>query len=481
MLVYFSKIYVRNVIICLFILIIIAPISSHNAVWAEPPLHSERINQLLENLESPYGEDISTFYSERDYHPIWFEDYRVNESGEELLAELSNAAQQGLDPEDYGGDEVQWMRRSVGLFPESDHIIRAEVLGKLEVELTKNFMKFIDHLTGGRINPKAVNGKWFLKDHRQPLVRILSSALEHGISSTLRTIASEHDGYEPLLEALAFYRAIQDRNGWSSISKGPLLGPGSKGERVVALRHRLTLTGDVQGEPDKRVYNEDIEKAVRRFQHRHGLTADGLVGPKTLSELNVPVEMRIKQILLNLERRRWMPRDLGPNHVYVNIPDFMLTTYLKEEKHMEMRVIVGKPMSQTPIFSDSIEYVVFNPYWYVPRSIATEEIFPKFLEDPMYLVSKNYEIVDWDEQILEMDLLTEENLQDGKVRIRQKPGPSNALGLVKFMFPNDHAVYLHDTPADYLFDESERDFSHGCIRIQDPLKPSLNCYYRRSP
>ncbi|GJL63751.1 MAG: hypothetical protein NPIRA04_24050 [Nitrospirales bacterium] len=235
-----------------------------------------------------------------------------------------------------------------------------------------------------------------------------------------------------------------------------------------ALRRRLIATGDLKDVSEKKEFDENVKQAVRRFQRRHGLSVDGLIGSETLSVLNVPVEVRIKQILLNMERRRWLPSELGANYVYVNIPDFMLTAYFEGEQRMKMRVIVGKPMSQTPIFSDTIEYVVFNPYWNVPRSIATEEILPKFLKDPMYLRSKNYEVVDRDEQILESHLFTVENLENDKVRIRQRPGPSNALGLVKFMFPNDHAIYLHDTPAEFLFDESERDFSHGCIRIEDP-------------
>ncbi len=429
---------------------------------------SDQIQQHMDNLESPSTDALASIYSERAHSPIWVQDYQVNNSGRELLKELSNAAQQGLEPDDYEVDKVQWLNRTVNLLPGDDRIARIELLGELEIALTKNFFRFVDHLTGGRVNPKTINGKWFLKDQRRSAKTILSKAHEDGVSFTLRSVASDHDGYEPLLKALTVYREAQERNGWLSISDGPLLKRGSQGNRVATLRHRLGSTGDLDVGFDMKVYDQDVEKAVRQFQRRHGLTEDGLVGPLTLTELNVSIEMRIKQILLNLERRRWMPRELGANHVYVNIPDFKLTAYLQNEKRMEMRVIVGKPMSQTPIFSDSIEYVVFNPYWNVPRSIVAEEILPKFLEDPTYLVSKNYQLVDWDEQILEMDLLTEENLEEGSVRVRQKPGPSNALGLVKFMFPNDHAVYLHDTPADYLFEESERDFSHGCIRLQDP-------------
>lgn len=443
-------------------------LSKENVVQEISPTVPDRLKKQLETFNGSYGTEVASIYSERKYSPIWIEDYDLNESGEQLIQTLSDAVQQGLDPQDYEADEIQWLLRTIRLFSVDDHIARTEMLWKLETVLTKNFFKFADHLTAGRISPEAVNGKWYLTDHRHSLTSLMSDALERGVSATFTKIASGHDGYTPLFKALASYRTIQTQHGWPIISDGPLLGSGSHGERVRALRRRLSATKDLKSDPDNNVFNKEVVEAVRRFQQRHGLTVDGLLGPVTLKELNVPVEARIKQILINLERRRWMPRGLGKDYVYVNIPDYMLTAFLDGKEGMRMRVIVGKPMSQTPIFSDTIEYVVFNPYWYVPRSIATEEIFPKFREDPLYLQTKNYELVDWDEQVLESDLFTLENLENNIVRLRQRPGPSNALGLVKFMFPNDHAIYLHDTPADYLFDESERDFSHGCIRIEDP-------------
>ena len=460
-------------VLCISCIVSLSLFVSRETASAEMPAFSERIKEHLKTLESAHADDIARFYSERDYAPAWVQDHGINQQGHELLLEFAQAVEHGLDPHDYEGDKLHWMNRTVELFPEDDHIARTKVLEKLELALTKNFFKFVDHLTGGRVNPQRINGKWFLQDERVKIRTIVMRTLEEGLSTTLQSIAQEHDGYTQLLEALKMYRMVQERrDGWQPIKKGPLLGQGSKGIRVKMLRARLMATRDlakeVNGASDDSQYDDNVTEAVRRFQKRHGLSVDGLVGPKTLEALNVPIEKRIQKILLNLERRRWMPRDLGSDHVVVNIPDFTLTVNLKGERRMKMRVIVGKPMSQTPIFSDKIEYVVFNPYWYVPRSIAVEEIYPKFLEDPMYLVSQNYELVNWDDQIQEIDLLTEENLKEGKVQIRQRPGPSNALGLVKFMFPNDHAVYLHDTPADYLFEESERDFSHGCIRIEDP-------------
>lgn len=284
----------------------------------------------------------------------------------------------------------------------------------------------------------------------------------------MESLAGGHEGYEPLLKALKRYLQVKAEGGWPVIAGGPLLASGTNSSRVKALRRRLAATGDMKDGTISSKFDQQVMEGVEKFQARHGLSVDGVVGPRTLETLNIPVDSRIRQVLVNLERRRWMPRTLGPDYLLVNIPDFRLTAYQNGKPQMGMPVIVGKPMSQTPIFSDILEYLVLNPYWNVPKSIVKDEIFPKFQEDAAYLEESNFELVDWDEQPMEIAQLTLENIEAGTIRIRQKPGPDNALGLVKFMFRNDHAIYLHDTPADHLFDASERDFSHGCIRVERP-------------
>lgn len=429
--------------------------------------------QMLEELivDSPesYRQELTEVYAHRQYEPLWVSSsHHLNAEGQALLNALDEAEQLGLNPQDYDYSELHWLQRTDQLFSEDRPIFRTNVLARFEVVLSKNLFKLLDHVTSGRLSPDQINGKWYLQDERPPITQIMSQAIENGIVATLDSLAGGHEGYQPLLNALNRYLQIKADGGWPVIDGGPLLVKGSNSSRVKALRRRLAATGDLTDGTNTSKFDQKVVEGVEKFQVRHGLSVDGIVGPRTLETLNIPVESRIQQLLVNLERRRWMPRTLGSDSILVNIPDFRLTAYQNGKPQLRMPVIVGKPMSQTPIFSDSLEYLVLNPYWNVPRSIVKDEIFPKFQEDPAYLEEKNFELVDWDEQPMEIAQLTIENIEAGTIRIRQKPGPDNALGLVKFMFPNDHAIYLHDTPADHLFDASERDFSHGCIRVERP-------------
>lgn len=431
------------------------------------------IETILKNLVSaasnPYQQELTEVYSQRKYQPLWISpSSHLNEGGLALLNVLTNADLQGLNPKDYDQSELHWLHRTDQLFSEDQQVLRMNVLARFEVVLSKNFLKLLDHVTAGRLSPEHINGKWYLQDHRPSLTQIMVDAIDEGIVAMLTSLAGGHEGYAPLLEALKQYHRIKADGGWPNIAEGPLLAQGTKGTRVKALGRRLTATGDLHTMNNKSSFDQEVVEAVKKFQARHDMAMDGMVGPQTLKTLNVPVESRIQQILVNLERRRWMPRTFGPEYIMVNIPDFRLTAFRNGEPHLTMAVIVGKPMSQTPIFGDVLEYLVINPYWNVPRSITKEEILPKVQEDSAYLEQKNLEVVDRDGQPMERSLLTAENIEAGTIRIRQKPGPTNALGLVKFMFPNDHAIYLHDTPADHLFDASERDFSHGCIRVERP-------------
>ncbi|WNM56577.1 L,D-transpeptidase family protein [Candidatus Nitrospira allomarina] len=431
------------------------------------------IPQVLEELidDSPvtYRKELIEIYDDRQYEPLWVSlSDHLNAEGQALYKILSEAERLGLNSKDYAYSELHWLQRTDQLFSEDRPLFHTNVLARIEVVLTNNLVKLLDHVTSGRLSPEQVNGKWYLEDERPPLTQIVTQVIDDGIAVTLESLAGGHEGYGPLLKTLVQYLQIKSDGGWPIIPGGPLLTKGTSSPRVKVLRQRLAATGDMNDGPISSVFDQKVMEGVEKFQARHGLSVDGIVGPRTLETLNTPVDSRIRQLLVNLERRRWMPRTLGPDYVLVNIPDFQLTAYQDGKPQMGMPVIVGKPMSQTPIFSDILEYLVLNPYWNVPRSIVIDEIIPKFQEDPAYLEESNFELVDWDEQPMEISQLTLENIEAGTIRIRQKPGPNNALGLVKFMFPNDHAIYLHDTPADHLFDASERDFSHGCIRVERP-------------
>jgi L,D-transpeptidase YcbB len=293
--------------------------------------------------------------------------------------------------------------------------------------------------------------------------------------------------------ALERYRQIEARGGWPTIPPGPWLCLGSYSERVLALRHRLRATGDLpplepsaQGGSDmtnvnaEMTFDHEVDQAVRLIQRRHGLYVDGIVGGKTLAALNVPVQDRIRQLQHNLER--WQqPENLGDRYILVNIPDFTLRLIDQNREVWATRVVVGKRKRRTPILRSTIDYLIFNPYWHVPSRIAKQELLPRAMVAPHFLSEQQMEIVSPDGRVLHPSSIdwTVVNPHDFPYRIRQRPGAQNALGRVKFMFPNKHSVYLHDTSSPALFARAERALSHGCVRVEKPLE--LAAYLLQDP
>jgi murein L,D-transpeptidase YcbB/YkuD len=270
------------------------------------------------------------------------------------------------------------------------------------------------------------------------------------------------------VEALERYREIEKKGGWGTVEGG------GAGAAVGALRQRLAVTGELKTARGKPVYDDEVAEAVAKFQERHGIPVDSAVGPTTLAALNVPVETRIRQIELNLERYRWLPAEFGKRYILVNIPDYHLYAYDGGKETLTMRVIVGDEYGNaTPVFADSMTHVVFRPQWDIPRRILVDEVIPKVQEDIYYLAKHSYEVVDTatnrvtDPALIDWDDLDSTNIH---FRVRQKSGDDNALGNVKFMFPNQYSIYLHDTPADHLFRQNKRTLSHGCVRVEEPVK-----------
>ena len=253
------------------------------------------------------------------------------------------------------------------------------------------------------------------------------------------------------------------------------LALGGKGPSVEALRRRLEATRDLRDAGGKPIYDDEVALAVAKFQERHDLPPDGTAGPATLAALNVPVETRIRQIELNLERFRWLPSDFGPRYILVNIPDYRLYAYDDRKEALTMRVIVGDEYgSATPVFADSMTYLVFRPQWDMPRQILVDEVIPKVRENIYYLAQHGYEVIDTarNEVVADLSSIDWSGLDSTNItfRVRQKAGAGNALGNVKFMFPNRFSIYLHDTQTRQLFQQRERTMSHGCVRVEDPVK-----------
>jgi murein L,D-transpeptidase YcbB/YkuD len=276
-------------------------------------------------------------------------------------------------------------------------------------------------------------------------------------------------------DALARYRRIADAGGWPTVPEGPTLRPGDADERMSLIAQRLAVTGDLPVESTLSAadtYGPELEQAVRRFQERHGLDVDGIIGAGTVRAMTTPVEQRVLQLEVNLERARWVLDDLAERFVVVNIAGFRV--YVVEDRQFvwQSRAQVGKNYRKSPVFRDEIKYLVFNPTWTVPYSIATRDLLPQIRESAGFFEARGFDLKDRNGQRVEPKTVDWSQVAPGKFpyTLVQRPGPQNALGRVKFMFPNEHAVYLHDTPSKYLFDRADRSFSSGCIRVENPFE-----------
>jgi murein L,D-transpeptidase YcbB/YkuD len=308
-------------------------------------------------------------------------------------------------------------------------------------------------------------------------VKAMAEARNNGdLEAFLSSLSPSHHFYRALKQELEHYRNIADSGGWSLFPSGKTLHPGEIDIRVPDLRGVLAKIGDLvqTASLKEQLYDDQLVAAVKRFQLRNGLEVDGIVGKGTTAALRIPVERRIRQILMNMERWRWTKHDLGTKYVLVDIAGFALQGVTNDYPVLEMRVIVGKLLHETPIFSDSIKYIDFNPFWNITPSIARNEMLEKLREDDTYLAGKHIKLFSsWqadgfelDPQSLDWNDISRSDISGFK--LRQEPGVWNALGVMKFVFPNKYSIYLHDTPSRNLFEKSSRAFSHGCIRISAP-------------
>lgn len=355
----------------------------------------------------------------------------------------------------------------------------AEARAGAELALSALYVAYASDMVIGRTDPRELDVAWYIDPGRVDLDSVLAAtASSDDLSSALRALAPDEDGYRALLDAHVHYREIAAAGGWPRLPDGGVITPGDTGDFVSVLRERLATEGFIssrEARDDDATFGETLVAAVMDFQRRHGLAEDSLVGPETRAALDHTAERRAAQIAANLERYRWMPSRLGDRYIMVNVPEFRLEAFDHGERVLDMRVVVGSELadSRTPAFADSMSYLEFAPYWNVPENIAESEILPQLLEDPDYLERNEYEIVtSWDEdgEVIPLSELSIYDILPDSFQyfVRQRPGPLNALGRVKFMFPNQFSIYLHDTPAHDLFDRRVRAYSHGCVRVQHP-------------
>lgn len=412
---------------------------------------------------------LRRFYLDRLYRPAWAREGEARIGA--LVSAIRASRDHGLTPGDYHLDAIERLRQRLGDGADAD--VRAD----LDLLLTDAFLLLGSHLHSGRLEPTTIEPAWTAQRPDADLAGRLQQALaENGVQQALDALAPPQARYRRLQRALAEYRRMAE-NGWPRVEPGPSLQPGADDPRVRPLRRRLAATGDWQGGEgaDETLYTPELVAAVEAFQRRHGLTPDGIVGAATTAALNESADARVQRIRANLERWRWLPQALGEPHIEVNIPAFTLALMEAGRPAFEAETIVGRTYRQTPLFSGRMTYLVLNPYWEVPPSLARQDLLPKIKADPGFLDRMGMEVLQgWGTDERRIDPARVDwaavSAAGMRFRLRQAPGPQNALGRVKFMFPNRHNVYIHDTPSRELFARSRRDFSSGCIRTSRPLE-----------
>ncbi len=419
---------------------------------------------------------VKEFYDEAGYRVAWTRGGKPTRQALELIGILRTANQKGLDGRDYDGE--RWEGRLQAL--ESPNAASESALLNFDVALTVDAIRYGSDLHLGKVDPKTLH-KDFDPDREKHNAgeflwkNVVSAA---SVKEALAPIEPPYPGYQRTLAALQKYSqmaSVEVPDPLPQVAKP--IAPGQSYEAVAKLVKRLQFLGDLpataQVPENSHSYSGEVVDGVKRFQERQGLDAAGKLGPQTITELNRPISDRVEALRLTLERWRWLPDNFTQPPIIVNIPEFVLRAYNAPDKPaLKMRVVVGRAMrTQTPVLEEDMKYLIFWPYWNVPPSILRGEIVPKIAKDPAYLQKNMFEVATYSGQVVTDGVVSDDvlaQLRTGKLIVRQKPGPKNALGLIKFIFPNDQNVYLHSTPAQSLFSETRRDFSHGCIRVEDP-------------
>ena len=422
--------------------------------------------------------DLPFFYARRDYRPAWVSQ-RSLATAKSLMRSIRVADLDGLRTADYHTAEIEMLVKKVTENRNNGMMTPPEILVDLDILLTDSFLLLGSHLMAGRVNPETIHTAWTVYHPEANLTQLLETAIESDqVEFTLNRLKPPHHGYRALKSALNHYREIASFGGWPILDKSLPWEKGAYGTHITLLRERLGSTGDLDisdvSSGDRSLYDDILEAGVARFQARHGLPETGMIDEATVEALNVPVDVRVRQIELNLERWRWIPHDLGARYLLVNVADYSLTVFEDRLPKWGMRVVVGRDYRRTPVFSADLKYLVINPYWHIPRKIAVNDILPKVHRDSGYLIKKQIKVfASWQEDAPELNphavdwsQVTKRNFS---FKFRKDPGPYNDLGRIKFMLPNKYAVYLHDTPSRNLFKRNIRSFSSGCIRLERPL------------
>jgi murein L,D-transpeptidase YcbB/YkuD len=424
---------------------------------------------------------LERFYAEHAFNTVWLDTTGPKPAAQALLEALRDATQEGLDPSDYPLTELENALADLRFQAGDPTGITPAQAAALDIGLSRTALRFGRHLAEGRISPQDTGQSWFDTVNSEAWQPQLERMLTASSAEAFRAAVAPQSDAAGLGHALERYLQIQAQGGWAPITSDETLEKGLQAEVVILLRFRLQMSGDLLPEINRIAANSmslnrfdsAVARAVTAFQIRHGLKPDGKVGQQTLTALNVPVEQRINTLRANMERRRWASRNLGPRHLRVNIPAFELQAVVDGQVIQTMPVVVGRPRRPTPVLTGRITYLELNPYWHVPPRIARKDILPKIQADPEYLVNHGIRVFsDWTAEARELDPRKIDWAQFTASRfpykLRQDPAVFNALGQVKFIFPNKHSIYLHDTPTKGLFTKQRRSFSSGCVRVAKP-------------
>ena len=414
---------------------------------------------------------VRSLYTRFNQNLLWLDDKGVHQPRVSALVNaLANADSDAMRMDAYPLQDLAQALHAIDKHPTAEQLANADVL------LSSAYVAYGENMLTGQLDPSQFNQNWHINRREERVDSALTLTLRtDDFAAGLGRMRPQDPMYDSLRTEYAKYRELVSRGGWQPVPDGKALkrGVADSPARLSALRARLAAEGylaDSTPAPadsantkaaatrtsTRPVYDQQVAAAVAQFQARHGIVVDSMLGKETVEAMNVSPTYRLAQIAANLERYRWMPRDLGNRYILVNVPQFYLHAYDSGQKVLDMKVIVGQEYEDkaTPVFSDSMEFVVFRPYWNVTPAIAAKEIFPKEAANPGYLAANNMEVYN----------------DHGRQAVRQLPGPKNSLGLVKFMFPNDFNIYLHDTPNGELFKKDVRAFSHGCIRLEKPAE-----------
>jgi L,D-transpeptidase YcbB len=454
-------------------------LSSEAQAWLRVSIGEGKFPELRWPDFSDYSKHVNKFYEVNGYSLWWTKAQQPTPQARQMIALLQQSEQKGLSSDDY--DYQRWPDRLAKLKPLTREPAELDA-AKFDLALTVCAMRYISDLHIGKVNPKRV--AFFIDDEskKYDLAEFLRDHVVNApeVSGMLAQVEPPYPAYRRTLEALQRYIEFANEDDGEQLPPVTrAIGPGQSYSGVPRLRRLLRLVGDLPADAnvsaDSAIYDGALVNAVKNFQRRLGRDATGLIDAQTVSDLNVPLSRRVRQMQLTLERWRWLPSSFQQAPIVVNIPEFVLRTNDKDLNiQVTMKVVVGKALGHsTPVFADTMQYVVFRPYWEVPPSITKAELIPHIARDPDYLAKKDFEVVGSHEHVVATGVVSSEvvdELKAGRLSIRQRPGPKNSLGLVKFVFPNSYNVYLHDTPATEFFARSRRDFSHGCIRLEHPAE-----------